>query len=133
VETDASNDTVVGVLSQHDKKGVLYPVTFFSTKMSPAERNYDIYDKELLLIIRAFKDWRAELEGIEEPVQVLSNHKNLEWFMTTKMLSRRQARWSEFLSRYNFKIEYRPGMLNKRADALTRRLGDLPKQGGEKL
>jgi len=36
--------------------------------MSPAERNYDIYNKELLSIIRAFEDWRAELEGIEEPV-----------------------------------------------------------------
>jgi len=52
--------------------------------------------------------------------------------MTTKKLNRRQARWSELLSRYDFKIVYRPGVLNRRADALTRKSGDLPKGGGEK-
>ena len=88
--------------------------------MAPAECNYEIYDKELLVIIRAFEIWRPELEGTEKPVTVISDHKNLEYFITTKLLSRRQARWSKFLSRFNFKITYRPETLNRRADTLTR-------------
>lgn len=127
VETDASDHVVAGVLSQYDEAGALHPVAYFSTKMLPAECNYEIYDKELLAVIRAFELWRPELEGTEKPVVILSDHKNLEYFMTTKLLSRRQARWSEFLSRFNFKITYRPGGLNRRADALTRQSGDLPK------
>ena len=120
LETDASDEVVAGVMSQYDAESRLKPVAYFSTKMSPAECNYEIYDKELLAIIRAFELWRPELEGTEIPVTVVSDHKNLEYFMTTKLLSRRQARWSEFLSRFNFKITYRPGTMNRRADALTR-------------
>jgi tRNA splicing ligase len=58
------------------------------------------------------------------PVQVLLDHKSLEYFMSTKKLTRRQAQWAEFLSRYNFQIVYQPSKQNGKADALTRRLGD---------
>ena len=84
-------------------------MAFFSTKHSPAECNYEIYDKELMAIVRAFEHWRAELQSVENPIQVLSDHKNLEYFMTSKLLNCRQARWAEFLSRFNFRITYRPG------------------------
>ena len=94
--------------------------------MCPAECNYQIYDKELLAIIRCFEEWRPELEGTELPVQVFTNHKALEWFITTKRLTRRQARWAELLSQYNFQIVYRTGKSNSKADALTRRPGDIP-------
>jgi len=60
---------------------------------------------------------------------VITDHKNLEYFMSTKQLSRRQARWSEFLSRFNYGIAYRPGKAGGKPDALTRRSGDLPKEG----
>ena len=126
VKSDSSDCVTGGVLSQPDSQGVLHPVAYFSTRMAPAECNYDIYDKELLAIIRAFEEWRPELKGAAEQVQVITDHKNLEYFMTTKQLSRRQARWSEFLSRFNFAIQYRPGKLNNRADALTRRSIDFP-------
>ena len=133
VETDASDYVSAGVLSQRDDEGILRPVAFFSKKHSAAECNYEIYDKELLAIVRAFEEWRPELEGSAFPIQVLSDHKNLEYFMSTKKLSRRQARWSEFLSRFNFVITYRPGRLGGKPDALTRRSGDLPKEGDERL
>ena len=123
LETDASNTIVAGVLSQQDKYGVIKPVAFFSTKMLPAECNYEIYDKELLAIIRAFEEWRPELQGTEEPIKVITDHKNLEYFMTNKLLTPRQARWCQFLSQYNFKIQYRSGRQNTLADALTRRNG----------
>jgi len=53
--------------------------------------------------------------------------------MTEKLLNRRQARWSEFLTRFDYKIVYRPGKSNGKADALTRRPGDLPEGGDERL
>ncbi|KAG0159950.1 hypothetical protein PDIDSM_7477 [Penicillium digitatum] len=72
-------------------------------------------------IIRCFEEWRPELEGTPSPI----THRNLEYFTTTKLLNRRQARWSEFLSRFNFKITYRPGKQGAKPDALT---GDLPEE-----
>lgn len=133
VETDASDYVSAGILSQYNSDGVLHPVAFFSQKHSPAECNYEIYDKELMAIVRCFEEWRAELESTPYPIQVLSDHRNLEYFMTTRLLSRRQARWSEFLSRFNFKITFRPGNRSGKPDALTRRSGDLPKGGDSRL
>jgi hypothetical protein len=53
--------------------------------------------------------------------------------MTTKMLNRRQARWAEFLSHFDFKITFRPGKSGGKPDSLTRRSGDLPEAGDERL
>jgi hypothetical protein len=88
----------------HD--GKLHLVAFFLKKIAPAETNYMIYNKELLAIIQAFKTWRLELTSVplEGPVKVLLDHRNLEYFMTIKQLNCRQARWAEFLSKFNFKI-----------------------------
>jgi hypothetical protein len=133
VETDASNYISAGILSQYDDEGLLHPIDFFSKKHTPAECNYDIYDKELMAIVRAFEEWRPELEGALHPIHVLSDHKNLEYFMSTKLLNRRQTRWAEYLSRFNFKIVYRPGKAGGKPDALTRRSGDLPQGGDERL
>lgn len=82
-----------------------------------------------MAIVRAFEEWRPELEGSPSPIEVITDHKNLEYFMSTKQLSRRQARWSEFLSRFNYRITYRSGKAGGKPDALTRRSGDLPKEG----
>lgn len=97
VETEASDTATRGILSQHGEDGHLHPCAFRSSKMTLAERNYDIYDKELLSIVLAFQDWRVYLKGSPHQVKVISDHKNLEQFLTTKQLNRRQARWSEML------------------------------------
>jgi hypothetical protein len=57
IETDALDYVSAGILSQYDDEGTLHPVTFFSKKHSPVECNYEIYDKELMAIVRAFKEW----------------------------------------------------------------------------
>ena len=129
VKTDASNYMTAGILFQYDDNCQLKPVVYFFCKMSPAKCNYEIYDKKLLTIIKVFELWRFELENIEKPVQVIINHKNLEYFVSNKLLSRRQARWSEFFSRFNFKIIYRPGSLNNKTDVLTRQSGNIFKKG----
>ncbi|GAW22450.1 hypothetical protein ANO14919_119870 [Xylariales sp. No.14919] len=125
VEADASDWASGGVLSQY-VDGVLRPVAFFSSKHLPTECNYEIYDKELLAIIKAFEEWRPELQGADQPVEVITDHKNLQHFMTTKLLNQRQARWAEFLSQFNFRIVYRPGTRAVKPDALSRKPGDAP-------
>ena len=101
-------------------------MAYLSKKLSPAEVNYEIHDKELLGIIRSLEEWRPELMSTARTFNILTDHKNLEYFMTTRWLSERQVRWSEMLSRFRFQIKHRPGKLNARADALSRRGQDVP-------
>ena len=131
METDASNYVSARILSQYDDEGTLHPIACFSKKQSPAECNYEIYNKELMAIIRCFEEWRPELESSLHPIKVLSDHKNLEYFMTTKLLSHRQVRWSEFLLWFNFRIVYRPGKAGGKPDVLTWRSGDLLGKKGD--
>ena len=98
LEVDASDWAYGGVLSQEDQNGILRPVAFLSKNMLPAECNYEIYDKELLAIVRCLEQWRAEVEGTEIPVKILTDHKALEYFTTKRKLTRRHARWAEILS-----------------------------------
>jgi hypothetical protein len=89
LETDASDWACGGVLSQYDNKGILQPVAYFSSRHSLTECNYEIYNKELLVIIKALEEWRPEVQGTEELTEILTDYKNLQTFTTTKMLSQR--------------------------------------------
>jgi len=86
-----------------------------------AEISYEIHHKELLAIVDNFKHWRRYCEGATNQVQVFSDHQNLEYFITTKILNRRQAQWAQELSGIDFRIYYRPGNRNGKPDALSRR------------
>lgn len=118
--TDASDFAISGIVHQPDPHNQLHPVAFYSRKLSPAEINYDVYNKEMLAIIESFREFRPWLIGTSTPVSVVSDHKNLEYFMSTRILNRRQARWSIFLSEFNFRLDYLPGPRNP-ADAPSRR------------
>jgi hypothetical protein len=129
VETDSSDFALGAVLSQrHD--GRLHPVAFRSKKLAPAELNYEIYDKEMLAIVRAFQERRHYLQGAKHTTTVYTDHKNLEYFTTTKVLNRRQARWAEPLSTFDFQIVYRKGTSNGKPDALSCRPELQPQEGG---
>jgi hypothetical protein len=129
LETDSSDFAIGACLNQPDETGKMRPIAYYSRKLSPAELNYDIHDKELLAIVAAMDQWRVYLEGSTYPVQVWTDHKNLIYFTTTKVLNRRQVRWAETLAAYNFTITYRKGSENARADALSRRTDYVgPKQ-----
>ncbi|KAL7281616.1 LOW QUALITY PROTEIN: hypothetical protein ACG7TL_004933 [Trametes sanguinea] len=91
---------------------------------------YILSPNELLAIFECFKTWRHYLEGSATLIDVITDHKNLEYFTTTKILTRRQARWLEFLSQFNFVIRFRPGKLGAKPDALTRRWDVYPREGG---
>ena len=133
VEINTSDTVVVDVLLQKNENSQLQPVIYFSSKMSLTEINYDIYDKELLAIIQVFEEWCSELKDFEKSVQILCDHKNLEWFMTIKSLSQQQTHWSEFLSQFNFKIIYRSGCFNIWVNTLTHWSEDLSKKGENDL
>ncbi|BAE56502.1 unnamed protein product [Aspergillus oryzae RIB40] len=121
IETDASDYAIGARMVQAGPDGKLRPIAFESRKLVQAELNYDIHDKELLAIVSAFKKWRVYLEGAQHQIIVKSDHKNLTYFTTTKELTRRQARWAETLSQYDFRIEHCKGSENGQADALSRR------------
>ena len=119
VETDASDYAIAGILSLTGDDNQLRPVAYYSRTLTTPELNYDTHDKELLAIFEAFKHWRHYLEGSATPVDVVTDHKNLEYFSTSKVLTRRQARWLEFLSQFNLAIRFRPRCLGAKPDALT--------------
>ena len=129
METDASDFALGAVLSQMSIDGKLHPVVFYSRKFFAAEINYEIHDKELLAIVDSFQEWRHFLEGAAHPVTVYTDHKNLEYFMSARVLNRRQARWNMSLSRFDFVITYRPGKQQGLSDALSRRSYLAPKAG----
>ena len=129
IETDASDYALAAILSITTVDGEIHPVAFLSRTFTSTELNYDVHDKELLAIFKAFKSWRHYLEGSGIPIDVVTDHKNLEYFATTKLLTRRQARLSEFLSQFNMVIRFRPGHLSGKPDALTRRWDVYPKGG----
>jgi len=125
METDASGFAIAAVLSQvfKDADGMnaqRRPIAYWSRKLLPAEANYETHDAELLAIVAAFKQWRHYLEGSAHTVTVLTDHNNLQYFMTTKELNGRQARWAEKLARFDFVIQHRSGKSNP-ADAPSRR------------
>jgi len=111
---------IAGILNQYNVFVVLRPVNFYSRKCSPAKKNYDTYNRELLAIVGTLKQWRHYLEGANYKILIWCDHKNLEYFQTSKLLSRRQARWSEILSAYDFVIEHLEGTSNT-ADSTSRR------------
>ena len=88
-----------------------------------------MHDKELLAIFSAFSTWHHYLEGTLLPVNVVTDHKNLEYFSMTKMLNRRQACWSKFLSAFNMVIHFQPGHLGAKPNSLTRQWDIYPKEG----
>jgi len=112
IEADSSNFASGAVLSQQLPR---------EEKWHPVERNYEIHNKEILAIIRALEEWRHFLEGARHPVEIWMDHKNLEYFMTAKKLNRRQARWSLYLARFDFKLTHCPGCSMRKPDTLSRR------------
>ena len=119
VKADASGMGIGAVFEQEDR-----PLAYFSRKFNTAEANYLVGEQELLALHDALLHWRCYLEGPE--VLLITDHCPLRYLKTQPMLSRRQARWMELFSRYNYSIKYSPGRKNV-ADPLSRYpIGDAP-------
>ena len=120
LETDASDFGMSGILSQCYNDGQWHPIAFYSRKMGQAERNWATYDQELGAIVECFKYWRHYFDGVQEPVQVYTDHNNLKSIHTVRQLNARQARWALFLGAFDFQIYHRSGKTNP-ADGPSRR------------
>jgi len=122
IEVDSSDFTTGAVLSQQsmtDRKW--HPVAFYSKSLSSMEQNYKIHDKEMLAIIRALEEWRHFLERATHPVEIWTDHKNLEYFMMAKKLNCHQAHWSLHLARFDFLLHHHSECTMGKPDALSRR------------
>jgi transposase InsO family protein len=129
METDASKWAMGGILSQLFE-GCWHPIAFYSRQFKGPELNYGTPDQEMLAIVEAFKHWRHYLEGSKHPVEVLTDHHNLQGFMRQPRLNGRQARWCYYLTPYDFVIKWRSGSTNP-ADAPSRRPDYMVPAGDE--
>ncbi|QRW23071.1 Retrotransposable element Tf2 protein [Rhizoctonia solani] len=81
LETNASGVAMGAILSQQGPNNQLHPIAYMSKSFSGAEANYDTHNKELLAIIKALEEWRIFLEATDKPIQVFTDHRNLEYWM----------------------------------------------------
>jgi len=123
VEADSSDYATGAILSQEQAHGKWKPVAFLSKTLSETERNYQIYDKEMLAVMRALSEWRQYLLGAKQVFEIWTDHKNLEYFRLPQKLNRRQARWTVEMQEYNFEMRHKPGTQMTKADLLSRRAG----------
>ena len=119
IMTDASLIASGGILMQRDGNGDLHPCAYLSQTFSPTERNYDIYDQELLAVIHTLEHWRHYLQGTAHPVTLLTDHKNLTYFRQPQKLSRCQACWMMFLQDFDLHFVHIPGSAMGPANALS--------------
>ena len=89
MEVDASDYAMGGVLSMEYEDGLWRLVAFLSKSLNETERNYKIYDKEMLAIVRGLEAWRHLLEGVQTKFEIWMDYKNLEYFMKAQKLNRR--------------------------------------------
>ena len=121
IMTDASLLATRAVLMQMDKNLDLHLCAYFSCTFSSAQRNYNIYDWELLTVILALEEWHQYLQGTAHPITIIIDHKNLSYIKDPQKLSRQQARWSLFLQDFDIQWQVTPGTKMAPADALFRR------------
>ena len=129
VETNTLNYALAAILSIVNNDNEVHPVAFYSCTFTIVELNYNTHDKELLAIFKAFKIWQHYLEGLAYSIDVFMDHKNLEYFSTTKVLTQRQVRWFEYLFQFNLVIRFCPSCLGTKPDTLTRWWDIYPKEG----
>jgi len=122
VEVDASDYATGGVLLTKCEDGKWRLVAFISKSLNTTEQNYEIYNKEILAVIRYLEVWRHYLERVKLKFEIWTDHKNLQYFMMSQKLNHKQARWALYLSQFNFTLKHIPGKSIGKADGLNRRL-----------
>jgi len=122
IEVDTSDFATGEVLLMKCEDEKWRPVAYISKSLNEAERNYEIHDKEMLVIIWYLEAWRHFLEGAKDWFEIWMDYKNLEYFMKAQKLNQRQARWLLYLSRFDFALKYVASKSMGRADSLSRRV-----------
>src|SRR3984893_1598511 len=109
VETDTSNLVTGGVLSQQQEDRTWRVVDYISKALTAAEKNYNVYNKEFLAVIQVMHEWWAYLIGVDEMIEIWTDHANLQYFRKPQKLKPRQVRWVGELQCFDFEIKYHTG------------------------
>src|SRR5258708_23929463 len=125
LECDASNFATGAVLLQQQEDVLFHITCFMSKSFSDTEWNYQIHDKEMLVIMHALEEWRHFLEGSNQKFEIHMDYKNLSYFQEAHKLNHHQAQWSLYLSRFDFILTHKPGRQMGRPDALSRQVDHL--------
>src|SRR5258708_10058457 len=105
-----------------NSKPKLHPLAYYLATLLTAERNYDIYKRELLAVMKALAHWCHYLGWTKLPFIILTDHANLQYWKAPKNLNRRMVWWHADLQEYDFEIHYIPGKTNTGLDILSRPL-----------
>ena len=108
MKIDTLDYTMVGVLSMECSNGWWRLITYLSKSLNETERNYEIYDKKILAVIRRLENQKHLLKGAKLKFEVWTDHKNLEYFMKVQKLNKRQTCYVLYLSRFNFTLKHIP-------------------------
>ena len=87
MKTNASDYALAVILSIVNEDNEVHLVAFYSCTFTVVELNYNTHNKELLAIFEAFKIWQHYLEDLAYLIDVVTDHKNFEYFSTTKVLT----------------------------------------------
>ena len=98
------------------------PAAFLSKSLNEIQKNCKIHNKKILVVIRGLENWRCLLKDIKFKFKIQTDYKNLEYFMKAQKLNRKQARWTLYLSRFDFTLKYVLETKMKKADRLSKRL-----------
>jgi RNase H-like domain found in reverse transcriptase len=128
IESDALKYAFGAVLTQTDINGDRHLVAFLSKTFTDTECRYEIYDRELLGIVQALKEWQHYIQGLGHTTLIHTDHQNLTYFQKAQKLSDRQARWSLFLLEFDIKLQHLPGNKMILSDALSRRPDHCPEE-----
>ena len=106
IEIDMSDYTTEGILLMKCSNRWWKPVAYLFKSLNKIKRNYEIYDKEMLALIRELENWRHLLEDTKFKFEIWTDHKNLEYFIKVQKLNQRQAKWALYLSRFDFTLKH---------------------------
>ncbi len=120
MDTDTS-DFALGIIISQEFIDGQHPITFHSYTLLPAEKNYDVHDKEMAAIVYGFKCGHPYFLGANHPIMVRTDHKNLQYFWQPQKIMGWQAHWMEFLQDFDYWLKHIPGHANTVANLLSRR------------
>ena len=131
LETDMSEFAIRGVISVKCDDGEFRPIAYMSHSMTPPKQNYPIHNKEMLAIIKATEAWRHYLKATPYAFEIHMDHNNLLYFTKSQNLSKQQARWQQWMTRFSYQLIYKKGSQMHVADPLSRRLDHYVSSGND--
>jgi hypothetical protein len=111
-------DTLTPALTKHHKP-LLHPMAYYLATFTPTEHNYNVYNHELLAIMKALGHWQQYLGWTKVPFTIMTDHTNLQHWKSPQNFVRCMARWHVDLQEYNYEIQYIPGKENVPPNALS--------------